>query len=235
VPTLRRYPVFLLALLLAAQIAWNGLTSPPTRLPEQLPAPPAIDLVRLLSLNELSAASALLCLYLQSFDTQPGASLPFEALDYKQLLAWLTRLAELDPASNYPFLLAAQVYAQVPNPEKQRMTLQFIYAHFPSDPERRWPWLAHAAVMAKHRLKDPGLALKYATAVAQQAKNAPGWARQMPAFILEDMGEVQQAKILLGALLAEGQVPDPQERRFLLRRLGELERFSAEPSTEVSK
>jgi hypothetical protein len=46
----------------------------------------------------------------------------------------------------------------------------------------------------------------------------------MEIFILEDMNEVDSAKILLGALLANGQVTDAAERRFLIKRLEAMEK-----------
>jgi len=103
--------------------------------------------------------------------------------------------------------------------------LDFIYQAFLQDPNRRWQWLAHAAVVAKHRLHDLPLALRYAQAIARHARgqNVPHWAQQMPIFILEDMGEAQSAKVLLGAQLAEGQISDPREIHFLTQRLKTLE------------
>ena len=53
------------------------------------------------------------------------------------------------------------------------------------------------------------LALRYAQDITQYARGASDWARQMRIFILEDMGEVESAKILLGGLLASGEVTDP--------------------------
>ena len=130
-------------------------------------------------------------LYLQAFDNQPGISIPFAQLDYGTVQAWLKRILELDPRTQYPLLMAAQLYAQVPDEVKQRQMLEFVYQEFLVDPERRWPWLAHAAIMAKHRLHDLPLALKYANALAQHATapSVPHWVAQMHIFLHEDMGE----------------------------------------------
>ena len=51
----------------------------------------------------------------------------------------------------------------------------------------------------------------------------PLWAKQMEIFILEDMNELEAAKIMLGGLLQSGTVRDPAELRFLKERLDELE------------
>jgi hypothetical protein len=46
----------------------------------------------------------------------------------------------------------------------------------------------------------------------------------MEVFILEDMNELQAAKVMLGGLLATGRIRDVEERRFLQGRLEEIER-----------
>jgi hypothetical protein len=109
----------------------------------------------------------------------------------------------------------------------------FVRREFEQDPNRRWRWLAHCAIMAKHRLRDIPLALAYADAIARHATRAPSWARQMRIFVLEDMGEIEAATILLGGLLASGEVTDPQEIHFLTERLKALK--AAEKSSAPSK
>jgi hypothetical protein len=46
----------------------------------------------------------------------------------------------------------------------------------------------------------------------------------MEIFILEDMNELEAARIMLGGLLAGGRLEDPAERQFLKQRLEDLER-----------
>jgi len=103
--------------------------------------------------------------------------------------------------------------------------LEFIYQEFQKDPNRRWPWLAHATLVAKHRLGDLPLARRYAAAIDRLTNSAslPLWARHMELFVLEDMNELEAAKIMLGGLLESGRLTDPNEIRFLAQRLKELE------------
>ena len=145
-------------------------------------------------------------------------------------------MLRLDPVSQYPLVMASHLYSQVfGHPDKQRRMADFVYREFLEDPDRRWPWLAHVAIMAKHRLKDLGLAIRYADAIRDHAKgrDVPAWAREMHIFLREDAGEIESARALLGGLLASGRVSDPQEFRFLSERLKALE--SAEKSTPTSK
>jgi hypothetical protein len=103
--------------------------------------------------------------------------------------------------------------------------LDFVFREYLKDPNRRWPWLAHATILAKHRLKDLPLARQYAAALQQHttAPDAPLWVRQMEPFILEDMNELEAAKIMIGGLLASGQVKDTRDLELLDRRLKALE------------
>jgi hypothetical protein len=219
------YLTALFLLLLAAQIAWRAVQPAPVARADALDAPLPAPVLRAASLDEPVPLAGLLALRLQAFDDQPGVSVPFAALDYGRVTAWLATLLELDPQADYPLLMASHIYSQVPDPAKQRTVLDFTYRAFFADPDRRWRWLAHAAVIAKHQLHDLPLALKYARAVAEHAHgaNVPHWARQMPIFILEDMGELEAAKVELGALLATGSITDPQEKHFLTERYLELE------------
>ena len=216
------------------QLAFAAVQPPPRASAEALPALPSAAVLRIASLGDPIALAQMLTLYLQAFDNQPGVSIPFLQLDYARVEAWLERILQLDPAGQYPLLLAAQVYAQVPDERKQRQMLELIYRHFLADPSRRWPWLAHAAIIARHRLEDQALALRYAQALRTHATAAvPGWARQMEIFLREDMGEYEAAKVLLGGLLDSGTVTDPHELAFLIQRLKHLE--AAEKSSRASK
>jgi hypothetical protein len=167
----------------------------------------------------------LMMLWLQAFDNQPGISIPFRKLDYTRVIGWLEGALGLDPRGQYPLLAASRLYTEVPDAAKQRQMLDFVYRAFLRDPNRRWPWLAHGVYVAEHRLHDLGLALCFARALADHASGpeVPHWAQQMQIFVLQDMGEIQAAKVLIGALLESGRISDPQELRFLAHRLRELE------------
>jgi hypothetical protein len=45
----------------------------------------------------------------------------------------------------------------------------------------------------------------------------------MQIFVLEDIGEIESAKVLIGGLLESGTITDPQELQFLMNRLKEIE------------
>lgn len=221
-------PVLFLVLLvtaLAAQIFWFSLRSEPTAQAGKLPRAPSTDMLRLLSLDDPLTASRVAMLWLQSFDNQPGISIPFIRLDYDRVISWLDVCLGLDGKSQYPLLAASRLYTFPPDETRIRKMLEFVYKKFLENPDRRWIWMAHAVYVAKHRLKDLDLALKYARVIRLHTKagDVPDWIRDMEIYVLEDMGEVEAAKILIGGLLDSGSITDPNEIRFLTDRLQTLE------------
>ena len=133
---------------------------------------------------------------------------------------------------------AARVYAETPDPARSRLDARVRLSRSSCvDPNRRWPWLAHAALLAKHRLHDLPLARRYAAAIDRYttAPDVPLWARQMEIFILEDMNELEAARIMLGGLLESGD--DPRSGRGPLpeQRLEELEASAAQLVVSVRR
>lgn len=222
ISTVPQWVLALLSIALCAQVGWQLAQPKPRARADALGAPPSVTALRTASLGEPIAFAQLLTLQLQAFDNQPGISIPFLELDYARVKAWLSAILELDPVGQYPLMMAAQLYAQVPDARKQREMCEFVRRQFGADPNRRWRWLAHCAIVAKHRLRDMRLALSYAEAITREARHASGWARQMQVFLLEDLGEQEAATVLLGGLLASGEVTDPNEIHFLTQRLKEL-------------
>jgi len=209
---------------LALQIAWSALQPRALAAADELPAPMNVELWRVASLGDPIPLSKALMLWLQCFDNG-SVTIPFRSLDYARVTGWLDAALVLDAKSQYPLLAATRLYAEVSDQPRQRLMLDFVYQKFLEDPERRWRWLAQAAVIAKHSLNDLPLALKFAQALADNTNNntVPSWARQMHIFIREDLGEVESARILLGGLLESGTVTDVNELRFLSERLMSLQ------------
>lgn len=214
----------LLVLALLLQVAWQASRPSVKAQAQALPPAPSRQALQLAALGEPVALARLTMLYVQGFDQQAGVSVSWRELDYPTVIGWLQRVLELDPRGQSPLLAASQVYGAVGDPVRTRLMLDFVHARFTEDPNRRWPWLAHAALVAKHRLHDLPLARAYARDIRLQASGAqvPAWARQLEIFILEDMNELEGARALVGGLLDSGQVTDPRELKFLSERLQQL-------------
>ena len=215
----------MLILALSGQVSYRASLGPTSRVEAKaLPVAPAADNLRLLAMGEPAVLSKITMLWLQSFDNQPGISIPFDDLDYGRVIAWLASATALDPRTQYPLFAASHLYSKVSDPRKQRVMVDFIYQQFLQDPNRRWRWLAHAGIIARHRLHDFSLARTFANALRQQATgdNVPHWAQQMEIGLMEAQGEYQSAALLIGGLLKNGQITDPHELHFLNQRLTEL-------------
>ena len=230
-PALPRLPTLLVALALAAQMLVALERAPPSVQITPLAPPPSVAMLRVMSLDQPALAARLAMLWLQAYDYQPGVSLPFARLDYAVVEAWLARMLALDASFDYPLLAAARLYGEVAEPSRQRRMIDFLARACAEDLPRRWPWLAHAVYLARHRLHDLPLALSLAEMLERGGPQVPSFARQMRIFVLADMGEVEAARVLLGALLASGEVRDPHELAFLHQRLAELEGSMHENST----
>jgi len=222
-------PAWVLTLLivaLVAQVGWRTVHRPIAPPAEDLPPAPSSQALQLAGLGETAALARIAMIWLQAFDSRGDNSIPYQKLNYARLIDWLRAILHTDPRSAYPLFAAARIYAENPDPAKARAMLEFIYSEFTVDPNQRWPALAHAALLAKHRLHDLPLARRYASAVQRSAtdQSVPLWAKQMEIFILEDMNELDAARIMLGGMLASGQIRDPDERRFLEGRLQEMQK-----------
>ncbi len=213
-----------LCALLVLQVGYRAAQPPPAVRVRPLPSPPSLTQARLAALGDPVLLAKSVMLWLQAFDRQPGVSVAFRELDYDALARWLELVLALDPGAELPLLAASRIYAEVPDPARSRRMLALVHREFAADPGRRWPWLAHAVYVARHRLHDDALALVYARSLARAGAPAiPDWARQLEIFVLEDLGELQAARVLLGGLLASGNLRDRQQEAFLRERLAELE------------
>ena len=228
---------WLLLLALCIQLLWHGLQAPIIAKADDLITPFSTRTYVMSSLGEPIAAAKILNLWLQAFDNQPGISLSFHQLDYPRLTKWLDIILELDPRGHYPMLVAARVYGSVRNPEKQRVMMEYIFKKFNQNPNKYWRWLAHVIITAKHELKDNDLALKYADALAEKAtgENVPYWAKDMRIIVLEDMGQLEAAKILVGALISSNEITDVYELNFLTQKIEALEQKVLESRRSVEK
>ena len=215
----------MLAAALALQIGWHAWRPDARAEAQQLGPVPAASVLRLAAFGDREALAKVLMLQLLTHDSQPGVRIPFTDLDYERVAGRLDAIVDLDPRADSPLLAAARLYGSVSDPERQRTMFDLVHRRFHEAPDRRWPWLAHAAVMAKHRLADPALALRYARAVTEHAtgSHVPAWVRDMSVLFAEDMGELEAARILIGGLIHSGRVTDPSEIRFLGARLEEIE------------
>ncbi len=218
----------LLAIAFITQIAFHHISYKNDDTRSNLNSAPNPNYFKIISMGESSALAKLTLLWIQAFDSQSGVKLRYSDLDYEKLSQWLDVIIELNPNSDYPMLLASQIYTMVPDKNKKRAALEYVYKKFQEKPNQNWRWLSQCSVIAKHQLNDFELALKYARAIRQHASNAPTWAKQMEALLLDDIGEYQTAEIILGGLISSQQYKDEKELLFLQDKLTEIKQRTVE-------
>jgi hypothetical protein len=211
----------LLCACLAANVAFHRLNPPAWSDLGHLGAPPPAAAVRMASLSENTFAAYLVLLYLQDFNVPLGRVTPLADMERGTVIRWLDLATDLDPASRYPYLLAARHFAETGTPEQRKPLLDWIYRRFQERPNERWPWLVHAVFVARHVLHDNALAEYYAAALRTRVTdpNAPSWVTQMDLLLRADLGETADAQVILGGLIKAGQIRSPAELKFLESRI----------------
>lgn len=153
---------------------------------------------------------------LQTMGDWAGQLTPLERYDYGRLAGWFSLLSQLDPRSHYVPSLAAYYYGLSRNPAQVRLVIGYLRRIGLENPQQNWNYLAYAVYLARHRVKDPLLALEMAQELAAlKAEGLPAWTRQLPAFVLADAGELEAARTILEAILASTPNLDPAEQYFI--------------------
>ena len=165
--------------------------------------------------------SYLLTMRLQLHDNQAGKHIRYSQIDYELLVRWLDQIYQLNPASEYPIMLASRVYSQTRDKGRLRIILDYIDRTFMLDPQLHWRHLAEATVVAKHQLGDLSLALEMAQKLADQPSSVvmPAWARDIHLILLGDLSEYEAAIAIIGGLLESDAANDPDEKLFLQEKL----------------
>jgi hypothetical protein len=183
-----------------------------------VPSPPPAALAPLLTLGDDQLFYRATAFGLQNMGDGGGRTTPLAAYDYGRLDGWFRLLDRLDPAASYAPTLAGWYFGQTSRPADLRRIVAYLSAIGARDPAHNWRWLAQAVYLARHRLHDVPLALGIARHLAGLAgTQAPLWVRQMPAFVLAEVGEREAARDLLETILAtDPNLPD-DERAFMRR------------------
>jgi hypothetical protein len=183
-----------------------------------VPPPPPLPIAPAMALGDSQLFYRAAAFALQNMGDDGGRVTPLADYDYARLGAWLDLLDRLDPAARYAPTLAAYYFGQTPDPEGLRRIVAYLGRVGGRDPARNWRWLTHAAYLARHRLHDLPLALAVARHLARlPAGEVPLWVRQMPAFVLAEVGEHEAARDLMATILATEAHLAPDEAALIER------------------
>ncbi len=178
-----------------------------------------------LSMGSEQLLGYLLAIRIQLHDNQAGKHFRYNLIDYDLLIAWLDRVSDISPETEYPMLLASRIYAQTRDRERLQKMLAFIERRFDDNPQLHWRRLAEASIIAKHRLEDLDFALRLAKKLAAQPASVkmPHWARDFEFLLLAELNELESAIAIIQAMLQSNSISDPDELRFLREKLSDFQ------------
>jgi hypothetical protein len=139
--------------------------------------------------------------------------------DYSKLYQWFTLLDKLDSRSNFVPSIASYYYSQTQNTPDVKYIVQYLEEDVGLNSENKynkWWWLGQAVYLANQKLQNKDWALKLAYQLAATPrKDIPLWTKQMPAFILEQKGEEEQAMQIVADILNNAENIEPGELNFM--------------------
>lgn len=196
-----------------------------TLLPEMgiVPPVPSERLVEAFSLGDHQFFYRVMALRIQTAGDTFGRFTALYKYDYAELQRWFYLFMHLDNSSDWIPSLASYYYSQTQFRPDVRYIVDYLYDFAADRPEQKWWWLTQAAYLANHRLEDKDLALKMATPLTH-ARNIPIWAQQMPAFIHEQRGEMEEALAIMEALERDVKDLPPGEQLYIRRFIEERAR-----------
>ncbi len=237
-PRLTRYRTdyFLFALLALQLVFWFSVKDIKPNLSIVPPLPSAVE-VKALAFGDEQFYFRVLGLEIQNAGDTFGRFTPLKNYDYKTLSKWFHLLDTLDRRSNYIPALASYYYGNSQNVSDVPYVVDYLEKHASYDPAQKWWWLSQAVYLANYRMEDKKRALELAKELAASPGKIPIWARQMPAFIMEDLGEKAEALALIQGLsesideLSQGEINFMNY--FIKDRLGYIkEHISRKPNKD---
>lgn len=182
-----------------------------------VPPVPKHEKASMLALGDKQLAYRYYATMLQNIGNVGGRSVSLKEYDYKLLKDWFFLGDYLDPLSNSVPLLAATYFGAVDDNEKLNYVLDYLAVAGARPEGEKWRWLGHAVFLAKHQQKDNKRALELAYKLAEnKSPDLADWAKQMPAFILQEEGQSELAyKIMLNILISNVDTMHPNEISYM--------------------
>lgn len=183
-----------------------------------VPALPEIKNTSLISMGDAQFAYRSYALTLQNLGDTNGRKTSLKNYDYAQLYKWFLFLDQLDPRSSATPMMAAYYYGSVRDKQKLDYVLDYLSIVGQRPEGEKWRWLGHAVFLARHEQKDNDRALELAYLLAaNKSPDLADWAKQMPAFILQEQGDTELAyKIMLNLLKSNVDSLHPTEINYMV-------------------
>ena len=171
-----------------------------------VPPIPNKYLVNVISLGDREFYFRTLALKLQNAGDTFGRFTPLKNYDYKKLYEWFKFMDILNSTSRVIPSLASYYYSQTQNHSDAIYVIKYLDEHAAIDIDKNWWWLYQAIHIARLSLNDNKLSLELAYKLSKnEAKDAPIWTKQMPAFLLAKMGENCEAFFIISQMLKDNE------------------------------
>ncbi len=170
--------------------------------------------------NDNIYASKQAILDLQQLEHQNGKQVSYHTLQYDQLLSNLETILKLDKYSPYPLFMATRLYAHINNTQKSTKMLLFAKSNtHPETINKTWIHIAHAAILAHHKLKNQKLALELSEILYNQSKNPniPIWAKNLHWVFHSNLNQHTAAITLIEGVIAQSETINKSELNFLIK------------------
>lgn len=209
-----RIAIAVLILALAAQGGFWWKTR--SIVPEMtiVPDVPGEATVKALSLGDEEAFFRLLALNVQNAGDTFGRFTALYKYDFNRLYHWFSLLDTLDSRSNYVPTMATYYFSQTQHKPDVKFIVDYLENHAKDRVSEKWWWLVQAIYLSSHKLEDKDRALELAN-LLKDNRDIPLWAQQMPAFVHEQRGEMEQASAIIESILASEQELKQGELNFM--------------------
>ncbi len=203
-----------------------------------VPPAPNQYLVSTLSLGDKEFLFRILGSRLQNSGDVFAGFVALKNYDYSRIYAWMKVLDTLNKNSNFTPALASYYYSQTQKKEDTRYIVDYLDEHSSKDIDANWWWIFQSIYIAKNNLGNQARALELAQKLAKNnAKNAPLWTKELPAFLLEESGESCLAFEVIEKLIKESENGQRQisanemnfMRHFINERLAKLKKQKFDP------
>jgi hypothetical protein len=132
--------------------------------------------------------------------------------DFRIIRDWLWLSYTLDSQSNYVPSLAAYYFGSTQKKEELKYLVDYLAKVGQDDGAERWRWLAHAVFIARFEMKNQEKALELAEKLAAvDQPDMPIWTKQMPAYVMANVGKKKAARDLMLTIAATDKTIDPAE------------------------
>jgi hypothetical protein len=167
-----------------------------------VPPVPELKYAEAYGLGDSELSYRMIGLMIQNLGETGGRSISLKDYNYESLSQWFFLEDHLNPRSNFIPYLAAFYFSNIANPEKMRPVIDYLLEVGQRAEGQKWRWLAQAVFLARFKMQDMDRALELAHVLAAvDNPEMPGWARQMPAFVMNAKGEKDAAYALMVEIL----------------------------------